>query len=151
MREGERLAESEDHLRSSAAKPAVLPIRNSRRPGICVPSGAVQDFRRRSAKQGRKQRKNAYRAGGKPVQLRIVYLRLFIRRSRTSAYGSCGLQVSVPLTEVSRLAASPSGWRRTFARLSTPVHRAPVSMSDPLAMRRLLILNALRVYLRWCV
>ena len=90
MREGERWAESEDHLRSSAAKPAVLPIRNSRRAfvSLMVRSKIFEDGLQN---RGRKQRKNAYRAGGKPVQLRIVYLRLFIRRSRTSAYGSRGL------------------------------------------------------------
>jgi hypothetical protein len=61
MREGEICAESDGHLRRSAAKPAVLSMRNSRRPGICAFGNAVQDFRKTVYKclQGRWQANTA--------------------------------------------------------------------------------------------
>jgi hypothetical protein len=143
MREGETWAESDGHLRISAAKPAALPIRNSRR-RICVPNGTVQDFRRRSAKQGQKTKKKRLQGqAASQHSSQLCYLRLFIRRSRTSAYGSCGLFFVTAIQVTSRAAAGLLRPERTFTPLFTPMQSVPVSTSGQLATRILLISRGL--------
>lgn len=125
MCEGEGWAESEDRRRSSAASPAVLRIRNSRRPGTCAPRYGLRLFedglQNREDNKGKKTPTGQGATNGTPTC--ATHACLYDVQERVPM-GHVDYFLSAPFS--SSLSPQPafSATERTFAPLFTPSHRA---------------------------